>query len=198
MSDIQDVTSINAPTKDTGNLQESSSPINEVLNQNQFPDSSFKPDTSKAHVTKEVEATAELSSSVPLASEQPSFQHVHVTNTEDISSSSMMNSNEKSNGRDFTKINSTKETVLTHDLVILIDSDGKSILPEKLYPAYSVKKIPCMTIEKCFEIINSAVFEKDPKIILLHTGTNNLDHEKKEALENHLINLTSTICPDFH
>ena len=111
------------------------------MNQNQFPDSSFKPDTSKAQVIKKVEATAELSSSIPLVSEQPSFQHVHVANTEDFSSSSMMNSNEKSNGRGFTKSNSTKETVLNHDLVILIDSNGKSILPEKLYPGYSVKKI---------------------------------------------------------
>ena len=110
----------------------------------------------------------------------------------------MMNSNEKSNGRDFTKSNKeTKETVLNHDLVILIDSNGKSILPEKLYPGYSVKKTPCMTIEKGFEIIDSAVFKKDPKIILLHTGTNNLDHEKTEALEDHLINLTSTICHRF-
>ena len=191
------MTSINAPTKDTCNLQELSSPISEVLNQNQFPYSSFKPDTSKAQVTKKVKATAELSSSVPLVSEQPGLQHVHVTNTEDISSSRMMNSDEKSNGRDFTKSNSTKETVLNHDLVILIDSNGKSILPEKLYPGYSVKKILCMTIEKGFEIINSAVLKKDPKIILLHTGTNNLDHEKKEALEDHLINLTSLICHRF-
>ena len=72
----------------------------------------------------------------------------------------MMNSNEKSNGRDFTKSNSTKETVLDHDLAILIDSNSKSILPEKLYPGYSVKKIPCMIIEKGSEIINSAVFKK--------------------------------------
>ena len=198
MSDIQDVTSINAPTKDPSNLQEPSSPISEVLNQNQFPDSSFKPDTTKAQVTKKVEVTAELSSSVPLVSEQPSFQHFHVTNTEDISSSTMMNSNEKSNGRDFTKINNTKETVLNHNLVILTDYNGKSILPEKLYPVYLVKKIPCMTIENGFEIINSAVFKKGPKIILLYTGTNNLDHEKKEeALEDHLINLTSIICHRF-
>ena len=130
VSDIHDVTSINAPTKDPSNLQESSSPTSEVMNQNQLPDSSFKPDTSRAQVTKRVEATTELSNSVPLVSEQQSFQHQqcsspHVTNTEDISSSSVMNLNVKSNGREFTKSNSTKETVLNHDLVILIDSNGK-------------------------------------------------------------------------
>ena len=60
----------------------------------------------------------------------------------------MINASEKSNGREFTKSNSTKETVLSHDLVKLIDSNGKTVLPKKLYPGQSVKKIPCTAIEK--------------------------------------------------
>ena len=56
-----------------------------------------------------------------------------------------------------------KSVLFNHDLLLLIDSNGKEIITGKLYPGYSPKKIPCMTIEKSFDIIYHCSFKKEPK-----------------------------------
>ena len=56
-----------------------------------------------------------------------------------------------------------KSVLFNHDLVMLIDSNGKEIITGKLYPGYSTRKIPCMTMEKSFDIIDLCFFKKEPK-----------------------------------
>ena len=85
-------------------------------------------------------------------------------------------------------------TVFYHDLVIPMDSDGKEIVTQKLYPNYSVKKVPCMTIDKCFQIMNESRFKKEPKIVLLHFGTNDIEHFDQETVTDDLIEIISLIC----
>ena len=85
-------------------------------------------------------------------------------------------------------------TVFDHDLVILMDSNGKEIITQKLYPNYSVKKVPCMTIDKCFQIMNESKFKKEPKIVLLHFGTNDIEHNDQETVTDDLVEITNLIC----
>ena len=39
-----------------------------------------------------------------------------------------------------------KLVLINHDLLMLIYSNGKEIITGKLYPGYSIKEIPCMTM----------------------------------------------------
>ena len=81
-----------------------------------------------------------------------------------------------------------------HDLVILIDSNGKEIITQKLYLNYSVKKVPCTTIDKCFQIINESRFKKEPKIVLFHFGTNDIEHNDQETVTDDLVDIINLIC----
>ena len=87
-------------------------------------------------------------------------------------------------------------TVFDHDLVmvILMDSNGKEIITQKLYPNYSIKKVPCMTIDKCFQIMNESRFKKEPKIVLLHFGTNDIEHNDQETVTDDLVEIINLIC----
>ena len=85
-------------------------------------------------------------------------------------------------------------TVFDHDLVIVMDSNGKEIITQKLYPNYSVKKVSCMTIDKCFQIMNDSRFKKEPKIVLLHFGTNDIEHNDQETVTDDLVELINLIC----
>ena len=85
-------------------------------------------------------------------------------------------------------------TVFYHDLIILMDSNGKEIITQKLYPNYSVKKVPCMTIDKCFQIMNESRFKNEPKIVLLHFGTNDIEHHDQETVTDDLVEIINLIC----
>ena len=81
--------------------------------------------------------------------------------------------------------NDTRKSVsIKHDLLVLIDSNGKEIITGKLYPGYSIKKIPCMTLENSTVINDSCSFKKEPNVILIHFGTNDLEHKDKNEVPN--------------
>ena len=69
----------------------------------------------------------------------------------------LIDSMEPNDETDF-KTKTKNITVFYHDLVIPMDTNGKEIITQKLYPNYSVKKVPCVTIDKCFQIMNESRF----------------------------------------
>ena len=105
----------------------------------------------------------------------------------------LTDSTEPNDKTDF-KTKTNNITVFDHDLVIVMDSSGKEIITQKLYPNYSVKKVPCMTIDKCFQIMNDSRFKKEPKTMLLHFGTNDIEHNDQETVTDDLVEIINLIC----
>lgn len=66
------------------------------------------------------------------------------------------------------------------EVAILIDSNGKFIQEQKLFPNKKVSKIWCPTTEAALQILSHPEFGT-PGHILIHTGTNNLREEQEKV-----------------
>ncbi|XP_030296342.1 uncharacterized protein LOC115595706 [Sparus aurata] len=85
------------------------------------------------------------------------------------------------------------------EVAILIDSNGKFIQEQKLFPNMKVSKIWCPTTEAALQILSHPEFGT-PGHILIHTGTNNLreEQEKVGSLVTKVAEEAATSFPNSH
>uniref|UniRef100_A0A8C5MR32 Scavenger receptor cysteine-rich type 1 M130 n=1 Tax=Leptobrachium leishanense TaxID=445787 RepID=A0A8C5MR32_9ANUR len=92
------------------------------------------------------------------------------------------------------KSNQAKKTT-NPETVIIMDSNGKYLNTRRLFPGKNVTKIHCATIEQTMEVLTNPYFT-NPKQIIIHTGTNNIQTEQK-GIADKLSQLTDTAQQKF-
>ena len=83
------------------------------------------------------------------------------------------------------------------DMVILIDSNGRFLKTQDMFPEKSSTKIGCPLIEHANEIILDSTFQKEPEIFIIHTGTNDLERSNPDDIQEKLIDLCDIIRNKF-
>ena len=79
------------------------------------------------------------------------------------------------------------------DMVILIDSNGRFLKTQDMFPEKTSTKIGCPLIERANEIILDSTFHKEPEIFIIHTGTNDLERSNPDDIQEKLIDLYDII-----
>ncbi|KAK1896008.1 Reticulocyte-binding protein 2 like a [Dissostichus eleginoides] len=69
------------------------------------------------------------------------------------------------------------------EVIILIDSNGKFLDEEQLFPGQKVKKIWCPRTDNALDVLTKAKLG-EPSHIIVHTGTNNLRIEQERVAES--------------
>ena len=77
---------------------------------------------------------------------------------------------------------SYKERSVKTDNVILIDSNGKGIDPSRMHKSESCERFTCYTLEHVQQFLNEVTITKQPKRLLLHVGTNDVDHGSADEI----------------
>ncbi|CAB1313300.1 unnamed protein product [Coregonus sp. 'balchen'] len=85
------------------------------------------------------------------------------------------------------------------EVAILIDSNGKFIQEDKLFPQHKVRKIWCPKTQDALHILSQPDFGT-PGHIIIHTGTNNLREEQERvgSLVNRVAERASEWFPNSH
>ena len=83
-----------------------------------------------------------------------------------------------------------EEKQIKCDIVVLIDSNGKYLQKNKLFPNENVYMIRCPTIEKASQILHNPNIYGQHTIIL-HTGINNTEYNSAEDITENLTQLLS-------
>ena len=90
------------------------------------------------------------------------------------------------------------KAIFNSEVILFIDSNGKHIDERILANGTSTQKCMVYTIPQAIEVLQSCVFEKQPKKILFHLGTNDLDQATPDQIAdkmNNLLQLTRSRCP---
>lgn len=83
------------------------------------------------------------------------------------------------------------------NIVVLCDSNGKYLKPKKLCPNKNTTYLRCPTVKRGCEIIATLSFDS-PELILIHTGTNDLDHSgPAEHLASEISKLVETTAKQY-
>ncbi|KAK7889698.1 hypothetical protein WMY93_025258 [Mugilogobius chulae] len=82
------------------------------------------------------------------------------------------------------------------DIVLLIDSNGKFLDENKLFPSHKVSKIWCPNTHKALELLSEERLGS-PSHIIIHTGTNDLQSQQERVSDslNRVIEKASTTFP---
>ena len=83
------------------------------------------------------------------------------------------------------------------DIVILIDSNGRFLKTQDMFPEKSSTKIGCPLIEHVNETILDSTLHKEPEIFIIHTGTNDLERSNPDDIQEKLIDLCDIIRNKF-
>ena len=96
-----------------------------------------------------------------------------------------------------TTTNQQRSTTYKANTVILCDSNGKYLKLKKLCPDKNTKYLRCPTINRGNEIIATLSFDS-PEIILIHTGTNDLEHSgSAEHLASEISGLVTATAKQY-
>ncbi|XP_005950651.1 uncharacterized protein LOC102299890 isoform X1 [Haplochromis burtoni] len=119
------------------------------------------------------QALEEESSQEQQASQEQSDENTTTSTNTDLEDSSQEEIQEEA----------SQEQRVKHDIVILIDSNGKFINEKKLFPRHKVFKVDCPNTQKAIQILS----EEDlgtPSIIIIHTGCHQLRREQDRLSES--------------
>lgn len=92
--------------------------------------------------------------------------------------------------------NTLKSEKSKEEIIILMDSNGKYINTKKLCKNKTTKRIVCFTADKAKDIVEKPHFE-DPKQILIHVGTNDMEQLSNADCIKSLSNLISDTSKKF-
>ena len=84
-----------------------------------------------------------------------------------------------------------------NETILLIDSNGKYINMTKLCPDTTAEKIPCPLIKSAQNFCDTPYNGKDPKNIICHFGTNNLERSSTTATANDFSNTIHNLAKKF-
>ena len=81
---------------------------------------------------------------------------------------------------------------INSDIVLMMDSNGSQIDPKLLYPieGSSARKLYCPLIRDLDNLLEEPKFTVLPKVVVIHCGTNDLDHSDSKTVTD---NLTRTV-----
>lgn len=98
-----------------------------------------------------------------------------------------------------TFVDKSSEVTRSNHVVILSDSNGKFIDTDRICKGSSrtANIIRCYTVAQAQDVVNSHSFTPDPEEIIIHTGTNDLEHsqsndEISKQISDLLINASNT------
>ena len=82
--------------------------------------------------------------------------------------------------------NLSDEIHVSAEIVILLDSNGRHLRTNEIFPKFSATKIGCPLIEQANEAILDKKFISNPKAFIIHTGTNYLEKEDPASVADRL------------
>ena len=73
------------------------------------------------------------------------------------------------------------DTNINCDVLLITDSNGKAIKTDQLTRSHKCQRVTCYTLAHVHQLLAEATIASQPKKILLHVGTNNVDNAESAA-----------------
>ena len=77
---------------------------------------------------------------------------------------------------------SYKDRSIKTDNIILIESNGKGIDPNRMHKTESCERFTCYTLDHVQQFLDEVTITKQPKRLLIHVGTNDVDHGSADEI----------------
>ena len=120
---------------------------------------------------------------------------LNIVSNENNTATQPKTTNNEQNARNNESANSDENTQnfenkkqIKCDIVTLMDSNGKFLQKNRLFPNKNMYIIPCPTIQRASEILRKAKFYGQHTIII-HTGVNNVECNSPEDIAENVTNL---------